>query len=91
VALQRIAIPIVPGKFKLGMRSRSDPQNNVIFWIAPIHDPIRQKLGYFSDFVLEERVNHDITLSSERDEVDRMKRHAADTTHFLFDSIYSLD
>jgi hypothetical protein len=37
--------------------------------------------------VLEERVNHDIALSSERDEVDRKKRHAADTTHFLFDSI----
>jgi hypothetical protein len=43
------------------------------------------------DFVLEERVNHDIALSSERDKVDRKKRHAADTTHFLFDSIYSLD
>jgi hypothetical protein len=41
--------------------------------------------------VLEERVNHDIALSSERDEVDRKKRHAADTTHFLFDSIYSLE
>jgi hypothetical protein len=42
-------------------------------------------------YVLEERVNHDIALSSERDEADRKKRHAADTTHFLFDSIYSLD
>jgi hypothetical protein len=41
--------------------------------------------------VLKERVNHDIALSSERDEVDRKKRHAADTTHFLFDSIYSLN
>jgi hypothetical protein len=41
--------------------------------------------------VLKERVNHDIALSSERDEVDRKKRHAADTTHFLFDSIYSLE
>jgi hypothetical protein len=40
--------------------------------------------------VLEERVNHDIALSSERDEVDRKKRHAADTTHFLFEK-YSLD
>jgi hypothetical protein len=43
VALQRIAIPITPGKFEIGMRSRSDPQNNWIFRIAPIHDPIRQK------------------------------------------------
>jgi hypothetical protein len=25
------------------MQSRSDPQINVIFWIAPIHDTIRQK------------------------------------------------
>jgi hypothetical protein len=41
--------------------------------------------------VLKERVNHDIALSSERDEVDRKKRHAADTTHFLFDSIHSLE
>jgi hypothetical protein len=41
--------------------------------------------------VLEERVNHDIALSLEREEVDRKKRHAADTTHFLFDSIYSLE
>jgi hypothetical protein len=41
--------------------------------------------------VLKERVNHDIALSSERDEVYRKKRHAADTTHFLFDSIYSLE
>ena len=40
--------------------------------------------------VLEERVNHDIPLSSERDEVDQKKRHAADTTHFLFEK-YSLD
>jgi hypothetical protein len=31
--------------FEIGMRSRSDPQNNVIFGIAPIHDPIRQKPG----------------------------------------------
>jgi hypothetical protein len=43
VALQRIAIPIIPGKFEIGMRSRSDPQNNLILRIAPIHDPIRQK------------------------------------------------
>jgi hypothetical protein len=43
VALQRIAIPIIPGKFEIGMRSRSDPQNKVIFQIVPIHDPIRQK------------------------------------------------
>jgi hypothetical protein len=43
VALKRIAIPIIPGKFEIGMRSRSDPQNNVIVRIAPIHDPIRQK------------------------------------------------
>jgi hypothetical protein len=43
VALQRIAIPIIPDKFEIGMRSRSDPPNNVIFRIAPIHDPIRQK------------------------------------------------
>jgi hypothetical protein len=43
VALQRIAIPIIPGKFEIGMQSRSDPQNNVIFRIASIHDPIRQK------------------------------------------------
>jgi hypothetical protein len=28
------------------MQSRSDPQNNVIFRIAPIHDPIRQKPVY---------------------------------------------
>jgi hypothetical protein len=42
------------------------------------------------DGVLEERVNHDIALSSERDEVDRKKRHAADDTHFLFEK-YSLD
>jgi hypothetical protein len=34
--------------------------------------------------VLEERVNHGIALSSERDEVDRKKRRAADTIHFLF-------
>jgi hypothetical protein len=33
--------------------------------------------------VLEERVNHGIALSS-RDEVDRKKRRAADTIHFLF-------
>jgi hypothetical protein len=46
VALQRIAIPIIPGKCEIKMRSRSDPQNNVIFRIAPIHDPIRQKPGY---------------------------------------------
>jgi hypothetical protein len=31
VALQRIANPIIPGKFEIGMRSRSDPQNIVIF------------------------------------------------------------
>jgi hypothetical protein len=43
VALQRIAIPIIPGKFEIRMRSRSDPPNNVILRIAPIHDPIRQK------------------------------------------------
>jgi hypothetical protein len=43
VALQRIAIPIITGKFEIGMRSRSDPQNNMIFRIAPIHNPIRQK------------------------------------------------
>jgi hypothetical protein len=46
VALQRIAIPIIPiipGKFEIGMQSRSDPQNNVISRMAPIHDPIRQK------------------------------------------------
>jgi hypothetical protein len=31
----------------MGMRSRSDPQNNLIFRIAPpIHGPIRQKPGY---------------------------------------------
>jgi hypothetical protein len=29
VALQRIATPIVLGKFEIGMRSRSDPQNTV--------------------------------------------------------------
>jgi hypothetical protein len=34
--------------------------------------------------VLKERVNHGIALSSERDEVDRKKRRAADTIHFLF-------
>jgi hypothetical protein len=45
VALQRIGIPIIPGKFEIGMRSKSDPQNNVIFRIAPIHNPIRQKPG----------------------------------------------
>jgi hypothetical protein len=33
--------------------------------------------------VLKERVNHGIALSS-RDEVDRKKRRAADTIHFLF-------
>jgi hypothetical protein len=44
-----------------------------------------------SSYVLKERVNHDIALSSGRDEVDRKKRHAADTTHFLFDSIHSLE
>jgi hypothetical protein len=38
-----IAIPIVQGKFEIGMQSRSNPQNNVIFWITPIHDPILQK------------------------------------------------
>jgi hypothetical protein len=43
VAHQRIAIPIIPGKFEIGMQSRSDPQNNVIFRITPIHNPIRQK------------------------------------------------
>jgi hypothetical protein len=43
VALQRIANPIILGKFEIGMRSRSDSQNNVIFRNAPIHDPIRQK------------------------------------------------
>jgi hypothetical protein len=43
VALQRIATPSNPGKFEIGMRSRSDPQNILIFRIAPIHDPIRQK------------------------------------------------
>jgi hypothetical protein len=43
VALQRIAIPIIPGKFEIGMRSRSDPLNNIIFRIAPIHDTILQK------------------------------------------------
>jgi hypothetical protein len=45
VVLQRTAIPIIPGKFEIGKQSRSDPQNNVIFRIAPIHDPIRQKPG----------------------------------------------
>jgi hypothetical protein len=45
MALQRIAIPIIPGKFEIGKRSRFDVQNNVIFRIAPIHDPIRQKPG----------------------------------------------
>jgi hypothetical protein len=45
LALQRIATPIIPGKFEIGMRSRFDPQNNVIFRIAPIHDPIRQLPG----------------------------------------------
>jgi hypothetical protein len=35
--------PTIPGKFEVGMRSRSDLQNNVIFRIAPNHDPIRQK------------------------------------------------
>jgi hypothetical protein len=45
VTLQRIAIPIIPGKFEIGMRSRSDPQNNVMFRIAPMHDQIRQKPG----------------------------------------------
>jgi hypothetical protein len=39
VALQRIGNPIFRGKFEIGMRPRSDPQNNVIFRIAPIHDP----------------------------------------------------
>jgi hypothetical protein len=34
--------------------------------------------------VLKERVNHDIALSSRKDEVDRKKRRAADITHFLF-------
>jgi hypothetical protein len=43
VALQRIATPIIPGKFEIGMQSRSNPQNNVIVRIAPIHDPIRKK------------------------------------------------
>jgi hypothetical protein len=45
VALQMIAIPIIQGKFEIEIRSRSDPQNNGIFRIAPIHDPIRQKPG----------------------------------------------
>jgi hypothetical protein len=31
VSLQRIAIPIIPGQFEVGMRSRSDLQNNMIF------------------------------------------------------------
>jgi hypothetical protein len=48
VALQRIANPIIPGKFEIGMRSRSGPQNNVIFRIAPIHDPIRQKPAIYT-------------------------------------------
>jgi hypothetical protein len=43
VALQRIAILTIPGKFEIGMRSRSNRQNNVIFRFAPIHNPIRQK------------------------------------------------
>jgi hypothetical protein len=47
VALQRITIPIIPGQFEIGMRSRSDPQNNGIFRIAPIHDPIRRKPGFY--------------------------------------------
>jgi hypothetical protein len=42
----RIVIPINPGKFEIGMRSRSDPQNMVIFRIAAIHDPIRQKPAF---------------------------------------------
>jgi hypothetical protein len=46
VALQGIAIPIIWGKFEIGMQSRSDPQNNVIFRIAPIHDPIRHKPAF---------------------------------------------
>jgi hypothetical protein len=43
VTLQRISIPIIPDKFEIEMQSRSNPQNNMIFWIAPIQDPIRQK------------------------------------------------
>jgi hypothetical protein len=38
----------------------------------------------FGRSVLKERVNHDIALSSRKDEVDRKKRRAADITHFLF-------
>jgi hypothetical protein len=39
----RIVILINPGKFEIGMRFRSDPQNMVLFRIAAIHDSIRQK------------------------------------------------
>jgi hypothetical protein len=53
VTLQRIAIPIIPGKFEIGMRSRSDLQNNLIVRIAPIHDPIRQKPSHKTTQVLQ--------------------------------------
>jgi hypothetical protein len=39
----QIVIPINPGKFEIGMQSRSDPQNMVRFRIAPIHNPILKK------------------------------------------------
>jgi hypothetical protein len=39
LALLRIALPIIPGKFKIGMLSRSNLQNNVPF---RIYDPILQ-------------------------------------------------
>jgi hypothetical protein len=50
----------------------------------------KEETSVLRSVVLEERVNHDIALSSGRDEVDRKKRHAPDTTHFLFEK-YSLD
>jgi hypothetical protein len=57
VALQRIAIPIIPGKFEIRMRSRSNPQNNGIFRIAPIHDPIRQKPAEYNTTKIKPRVS----------------------------------
>jgi hypothetical protein len=57
---------------------------NVLFWYF-------FQLCNVHSIVLEERVNHGIALSLERDEVDRKKRRAADTIHFLFPWIFSLE
>jgi hypothetical protein len=45
----QIVIPINSGKFEIGIRSTSDPQNIVIFRIAAIQDPIHQKPAECSD------------------------------------------